>query len=232
MEPPATQSSVFILRLPVASQSKTVKTIDYYLSTLLLDLLSLASDPEAHTRDVLINGTSTQTVTLFKETDQSMKDVLQYLQFPYHFPISQTNYVNLLRLAMKYQIVTLVEELIVYMTASKDHASMFLTSCKHGLVPVKQAKAKLLAKDFPAFIMAHTCEQLSAVDSATMRSLIDKFLATCKTAGNDRIRVLNVEHLQAFMLLYSYALQGLLYADLLPVSISSQLKGASVADGI
>lgn len=218
MDRPVTLSSTFILRLPVHTQSNAVKTVDYHLSTLLLDLLSLTADPDAHSRDSLINGTPVQTITLLKETDQSMKDLLQYLLFPYHFPINQSNYSNLLRLATKYQIVTLVEELIVFMNASNDHGRIFLEACQYHLEPVRETKEDLIILDFPNFIMSHTSEELAVVNSTMMKSLLDRFMELRQMDGNETYRLSNVEHLQAFRLLYSYALQGILYADLSPVS--------------
>lgn len=211
------QSSVFILRLPVQSQSSTIKIVEHRLSVLLLDLLAIDADPDVLTREVEIDGTRTTTYTLLKETDQSVKDLLQYLMYPYHFPINNNNYTNLLRLALKFQAMTLVEELIVYMNGSTDHETMFLEACKHKLEPVMHNKEELVVAKFPEFILGHTSEQLSVVSSSTLSTLLQKFLDLSKIESA-QFKVLNVVHLQAFRLLYSYAMQGILYTDMLQVS--------------
>lgn len=205
-------SNCTTLCVPIQSSTGDLKFLEYEISSLLLDLFATpAFGTHCHRQDKHMNDVKTTRITLVDETDQSIKDLLQYLLHPYHFPITLGNYSNLLRLAMKYQIVSLVEELIVFMNEQREPKSveMFLEACKYHLGPVKDHFEKDIVAHFATFILRHTREQLAVVDSDTMNALIQK--------QSTFPHCLGVEQVQAFRLLYSYALQGELYTDLLDV---------------
>lgn len=111
------QASFFVLRLPTISDSTEFKFVEYKIPSLLLGLfaapvfglgaqLSQSSEHGASVIDIY---------TIFDENNLSMRDLLQYLLHPHHFPICLENYKNLYRLAQNYQILSLIAEIIAFM---------------------------------------------------------------------------------------------------------------------
>lgn len=208
-------ASYFILRVPVHSTSENIKVVDHQLSTLLLDLTSAPFfGSESHHEQIEIAGTTVHRITLFTETDRSVRDLLQYCLFSYHYPISMNTYANLLRLGVKFRFMTLVEDLIVFMTCQDDEhtETIFFEACRYNLEPVKQHLMDRIALKFPRWVIRSTVEQMGVVDSTSMNAIIERFLQI-NCVGKRESRT-NAEHLRAFQHLYAYAERNVLYIDL------------------
>lgn len=91
---------------------------------------------------------------------------------------------------------------------------MFLYACEVKIQPVITALEDQIVEELPSFILSQKKEQLSVIDSETMRRLIHKFLLI---SDSDFEACPSIEETQAFGLLYDYALQRELYEDMLQV---------------
>lgn len=208
--------SYFILRLPIKSGSPEIKVVDYEISKLLLDLFAVPAfgHDAIHSLLPYSGSLNVEMITVFDEDDQSMRDLLQYLLHPQHFPICLENYKNLYRLAQKFQVLSLLAQLLEFMNKSPEVAAIFLYACEMKLQSATAILEDRIVQQFPSFIMNHTREQLSVVDSETMRRLIYKVLQVSQPG----VPILpSARHVQALRLLYSYALGKELYVDMLNV---------------